>query len=499
MKKEVIMSAFLGLACTGILLSSCSENNDDPSSKPDRTTTDEMYYANQFARDMLETYYYWNKEIAGDLPLLDPETNNDPITTVDQIKYHEDDKVIDKWTMLTNDFKSFTSGVEGVATTYGYMPVTYLLSEQGNECISAIAYVHKGSPAEKAGLKRGDLIYQIDGKPLTTANYTELFNSSSITLSLAELGADNVITPTGKTVSMNAVEMYEDPILCDSIYDINGKKVGYLAYSSFDLASIPQLVEISKKFKAEGVKELILDLRYNGGGYVITESAMASMYAPQEAVSSKKIFEKEEYNDLLTAYYEQEGISTETPFQTEYKVESANLNISTKDANIGLEKVYGIISGNSASASEALLSGLMPYMNVELIGEQSHGKYCTGFMLGTSDVYEKVPAAIENWGIYVMVSIYKNANNETPCMPDGLTPDVAASDDPFVMTQLGDVNEAMLKTALTQAGKTYPAGQNSRSMNLRMKEMPMQRKANFGKRILLPATAHIQHQGLTAE
>ena len=58
-----------------------------------------------------------------------------------------------------------------------------------------------------------------------------------------------------------AVEMYEDPILCDSIYDINGKKVGYLAYSSFDLASIPQLVEISKKFKAEGVKELILDLR----------------------------------------------------------------------------------------------------------------------------------------------------------------------------------------------------------------------------------------------
>lgn len=69
MKKEVIMSAFLGLACTGILLSSCSENNDDPSSKPDRTTTDEMYYANQFARDMLETYYYWNKEIAGDLPL----------------------------------------------------------------------------------------------------------------------------------------------------------------------------------------------------------------------------------------------------------------------------------------------------------------------------------------------------------------------------------------------------------------------------------------------
>lgn len=86
--------------------------------------------------------------------------------------------------------------------------------------------------------------------------------------------------------------MYENPIICDSVYEFNGKKVGYLAYTGFDLKSINPLIEIGKKFKAEGIEELVLDLRYNGGGYVITENVLASMFAPQEAVSSKKVFEK---------------------------------------------------------------------------------------------------------------------------------------------------------------------------------------------------------------
>lgn len=484
MRRRIVLSAVLGLSLTGCLLAGCSDSNEEPSNNSNRTTSEEMYYANIFARDILGTYYYWNEEIADDLSLLDPDNNNDPITTVDQIKYHEGDKAIDKWTMLTNDFNNTTESINGVETTYGYVPITYLLNAQSNECVAAVAYVYKNSPAEKAGLKRGDLIYQINGTQLTTDNYQNLFYSSSITLSLATMSSDNVITPTGNTINMNAVKMYEDPVLCDSIYDINGKKVGYLAYSSFDLTSIPKLVEISRKFKSEGVRELILDLRYNGGGYVTTESAMASMYAPQEAVSSGKIFEKEDYNDYFTAYFKEQGISTETPFQTEFKMESANLDVSTKDANIGLDKVYGIITSSSASASEALLSGLMPYMDVELIGEQSHGKYCTGWMLGTEDVYEKAPSAIKNWGIYVMVSIYKNANDETPCMPDGLTPDVEAYDDPFMPFQLGDTNESMLKTTLIQAGMVYPAEQSSRSMNVRPKAMPTPHKANFGKRIL---------------
>lgn len=280
--------------------------------------------------------------------------------------------------------------------------------------------------------------------------------------------------------------MYENPILCDSVYNFNGKKVGYLAYSSFDLKSIPELINICKKFKNEGIKELILDLRYNGGGYVITENVLASMFAPQINVTNKYVFEKEDYNDFFTEYYEQEGISTITRFETEYNYDEIDLNISTKDANIGLEKIYGIITGNSASASEALLSGLMPYMDIELIGEQSHGKYCTGWMLAAKDAYDKVPQAIKNWGIYVMVSIYKNANDETPCMPNGLTPDVEAEDNPLETYQLGDENEAMLKVALEKAGKVYPASRSQETYTPNLKAIETPQKANFGRRIIIP-------------
>lgn len=489
-KLKLILSYAL---LSGITFTSCT--NEENIDTPENTSiTEETRYANKFAKEVLELYYYWNEEISKDLNKLDPEKNSDPISTVEEIRYHDGTNQVDKWTMLTNNMDEFTSSVDGVSTTYGYTPMVYLLREGSNEVIAAVAFVSENSPAQKAGLKRGDLIYRIDGKTLTTENYLDLFYSSQIKLSLAKL-IGNTITPTTE-LSMTAVKMYENPILCDSVYNFDGKKVGYLAYSSFDLESIPELINICKDFKSEGIKELVLDLRYNGGGYVITENVLASMFAPQTNVTNKDIFEKEDYNDILTELYKQEGISTITKFETEYNYTDINLNVSTKDANIGLEKIYGIITGNSASASEALLSGLMPYMDIELIGEQSHGKYCTGSMLAPEDVYNIVPQAIKNWGIYVMVGIYKNANDETPCMPNGLTPDVKAEDYPTEPYQLGDVNEAMLKVALQKAGKVYPESRSQEAYTPNMKTIETPKKANFGRRIIIPSQSRMPGIGL---
>lgn len=483
----------LTLSCliiSGYVITGCTKEEGNSDNSGDKSKiTEETRYANRFAREALEIYYYWNEEISKDLNQLDPEKNSDPIATVEKIRYHDGTNEIDKWTMLTDNMDEFTSSVEGVTTTYGYTPIVYRLSKESNEVIAAVAFVSENSPAEKAGIKRGDLIYKIDGKTLTTENYLDLFYSSQIKLSMAKLDG-NTITPTTE-LSLEAVKMYENPILCDSVYNLDGKKVGYLAYSSFDLKSIPELINICKEFKNEGIKELILDLRYNGGGYVITENVLASMFAPQVNVTNKDIFEKEDYNEFFTKYYEQEGISTITRFQTEYNYKDMDLNVSTKDANIGLEKIYGIITGNSASASEALLSGLMPYMNIELIGEQSHGKYCTGWMLAAEDAYDKVPQVIKDWGIYVMVSIYKNANDETPCMPNGLTPIVKAEDNPLETYQLGDENEAMLKVALEKAGKVYPASRTQETYTPDLKAIDTPKKANFGRRIIIPSQSRM--------
>lgn len=475
---------FIG-SCLWVSCTDEEQSNDNPQ----ETISNEIYYANMLGKDIMSELYYWNQEIAGDLMQWNITTNEDPIGTVDRIRYHEGDKYIDKWTMMTNDMDSFTNSVGGVSTTFGWNLTVYLISENSNECIGVVNYVSAGSPAEKAGLNRGDVLWSINGKSITTDNYLDLYYASSLTASLAYIDWENgSIGDSGKEVELTAVTMYENPILCDTVYEFNGKKVGYLAYTSFDLISIPELIEVGKKFKSEGIKELVLDLRYNGGGYVITESVLASMFAPKANVDAGDIFEKEEYNDILTEIYREAGISLETPFMTEYDYDEIDLHVSTKDANIGLERIYGLISPNTASASEALLSGLMPYMDVRLIGEASHGKYCTGLMMSGEDAYENCPKEIKNWGVYVMVSIYQNAAGETPCMPDGLQPDTPVQDDQIPLYQLGDVNEPLLRAALTQAGKQYDiANARSRSMSPALQHIDIPQKPVFGKRILLPS------------
>lgn len=500
-KSPGILFSFLFLG--GILYTSCSDDSPQNSNKTQETInpslseiTQEIYYANMFGKDIMSTYYFWNKEINSDLENWNITTNNDPIGTVDRIKYHQGNEYIDKWSMLTNDISAFNNSAEGISTTFGWNLTFYITNENDKQYIGVINFVHDGSPAAKAGLKRGDIILTINNQIITPNNYQDLYNSPTLTVSLGKFDTQTkTITDQNITLNLNAVTMYENPIICDSIYKFNGKKVGYLAYSSFDLKSINKLIEIGKKFKKEGIKELILDLRYNGGGYVITENVLASMFAPQEAVSSGKIFEKEIYNDFLTQALKEEGEELETHFTTEFKYDDVNINVSTQNANIGLEKIYGLISSGSASASEALLGGLMPYLDIQLIGTQSHGKYCTGWILSAENIYEKCPVELKNWGIYIMTSIYQNADGKTPCRPNGLIPDIKSKDEPLLPYQLGDVNETLLRQALMEAGRTYDTNTftHSRNATTFFRKLPFVRKSNFGMRIQLPHSHLIHH------
>lgn len=495
-----LFSMMLSLLLGGSIFTGCSDENsgEEPGGGSEtQEVTEEIYYANMFGKDVMSTFYYWCDEIGTDLDAWNIKTNTDPIGTVDRIRYHEGEKFIDKWTMLTDDMDSFTSSVEGVSTTFGWSLSVYPVSATSNQCVAAVNFVHAGTPAAEAGLDRGDIIVGLNGGNLTTENYLDLYYASALKVDLGRYeAATNTISPLGKSVELTARTMYEDPVLCDSIYEFGGKKVGYLAYSSFDLHSIEKLVETAREFKAAGVEELVLDLRYNGGGYVITENVLASLFAPQEAVDQKLVFEQEDYNDYLTEEYRKLGYSLETRFATEFEYPDGNVtkNVSTKGANIGLKKVYGLIGSGSASASEALLGGLMPYMDVQLIGSQTHGKYCTGWMMAAKEAYKLCPKAIEDWGIYVMVSIYQNADGETPCMPDGMVPDVEVEDVPLLPYRLGDVDEPLLRAALTAAGRTYddePAVQ-TRGLGLQFGRMPDVRKPVFGRRILLPPAALLE-------
>ena len=480
-----------------------------PTPEPEDTTTNDnneptevkVYkdgnaYANFFAYNVMGDVYLWKKEINSSLNTWGNQLGNainkgtdmpDAISKVENIRYKNSSKEdIDKWSMLTDDYSSFTGSVDGVVTTtYGCSYKFYLKEANSNLVVAFVTYVYPESPAEKAGLQRGDVILGIDGKDLDLNNYINLYYSSSMEVTIGKLDTTTgAYVETGKTASMTAVNMYENPVFLSKTFDCGGKKVGYLVFHSFTLDACEDLIAVAKQFKQEGVTELILDLRYNGGGYVITENVLASMLAPEANVKAKDVFQTEVWNDDYMEYYQKNNYDLNTYFQTEWSFEhnEKKYELNTSDTNLGLTKIYALVASGSASASESVLVGLMPYVDVEVIGEQTHGKYCTGWILSATDWYESVVENYDelskknpteygtfseefpwfaqwetyaaNWGIYVMISRYADKNGENPCMPDGLTPDVEASDRIYEPYALGDEREWLLYTALQKAGKT---------------------------------------------
>ena len=288
-------------------------------------------------------------------------------------------------------------------------------------------------------------------------NIYDAFNSRSIELGVTKLDGDH-ISEEVRTVSLQAVDMYEDPILVSKTFDVNGKKVGYLAYTGFDLNSSRSLPDVFRKFKSEDVRDLILDLRYNGGGYAFTENVLASMIAPQANVLAGDIFQTEVYNSILAQAWKKQGEDTNTYFSYVHELSSQKLMIDVSDANLGIDKLYVIVTGGTASASEGLIVGLRPYMEVALFGQQTYGKYCAGILLAPEDFYNKNYdySLIKDWGIYVMISKFADCNGRNDSIPDGIPVDVEVDDNPFDGYQLGDENETMLRAALQAAGKVYP-------------------------------------------
>ena len=465
------------------------------------TISDEIQQADEFAQYALSIYYLWNKEIASAIEKdLDPDTCTDPVATVEKIRYkdgggYNSNKDEDRWTQLFEDITPFQESVQGVATTNGLNLTAYKFKKDKDtdpqSYFFIVNFVYADSPADKAGLKRGDIILKYKGRVITDANLEDAYYGETV----AEYGLgswkEDGIDDGKKSVTLTPVKMYLNPIISTKTFDVNGKKVGYLMYDSFDLDSAKKLIEVCKQFKSEGVKELILDLRYNGGGYVFTEELMASMFAPAANVKAGELYMQEIYNEKLTyEFTKQLGKNfnkTYLSFDHEMGEEGSKgyVKYNTEDANIGLNKIYAIVDSNTASASESLLVGLSPFIDIVTIGQQSHGKYCTGYILGVDDLYETVPSDISKWGIYVMVATYADRDNKNLARPVGIVPSIEEDDTPWDGFNIGNENETMLKAALQAAGKKYALKATTRSLDMmpRIELKMMHNKYKFGKRI----------------
>jgi C-terminal processing protease CtpA/Prc len=239
-----------------------------------------------------------------------------------------------------------------------------------NHIHAHVLYVLDGSPAQLAGIQRGDWLSSVNGQRITTSNYQVLKNGGSIKVARTRIYSTELGYTWQPADTLNlaaSITMEINPFLIDTLYQVEGQRIAYLMYNEFSTGPEnkgteetynEQMKVIFANFKAQQPDALILDLRYNNGGYLQCAQALGSLVAPASALG--KNFVNLQFN------------AKANPQRKAYP-----LLESYAEANLNLSKVYILTTSHTASASEALINGLIPYMgkeNVILIGERTEGK-----------------------------------------------------------------------------------------------------------------------------
>lgn len=256
---------------------------------------------------------------------------------------------------------------------FGPFISTALRADGSTDMGIAPSYVRRGSPAEAAGMRRGDLIFEVNGTRLTTLNYREFMTSlyqnpyGSYTFGYLRYedngqgGYDH--NAYISDVATTAVHIY-DPVLHASILpypEDPSIKIGYFVYESFDLGSQDLLEEAVNWFKENEITDLILDLRFNAGGAVAQSRWLSGCIAGTANYS--KTFTKVVYSS---------GAEENWKFDYGYNNDVDPLGLPV---DLGLSRLYVICSYNTASAAELVISSLRGVdFPVKMIGGTTEGK-----------------------------------------------------------------------------------------------------------------------------
>jgi len=404
---------------------------------------------NKFVYNGLKDYYLWVDQVPNLIAqkyaikdslnaFLNTYTDPNNLFTSLLYKYH----TIDKWSFIVDDSKVIDNWIQGISETMGF---DFMLARIGtsDNVFGFIRYVYKGSPAEKAGLKRGDLFMKVDDQQLTVSNYqTLLFTKASYKLSLAAVLA-NTIALNGNSVTMTAILMQENPIQLDTVLNVNNLKVGYLVYNGFNADFDIQLNDVFKRFKDAAIDRLVLDLRYNGGGSVQTAKYLASMIY---GTATTKVFIKSQYNANYQAYVvSTDGAASLLENFTDKILKTAT-TAETPINTINMSKLYVITSDNTASASELLINGLKPYLQVYNVGINTAGKYEGSFTIKDWDA-NGVVNPNNKWAMQPIVVKIANSAGVSDYV-DGLVPDFSIEEDIVNLLPFGNPNETLLKAVL---------------------------------------------------
>ena len=441
-----------------LVVSGCKDDND-PAPTPDPDLEAERTH--EFVWEAMNSWYYFKN----DVDELSDSFNDNSTNYINFLNSYEGPEDLfesflvgaDPYSYIVADYDELGSSLEAFYDDFGYD--FGLIQITGSEnVLGYVRFVFEGSGAAEAGLERGSFFTEVDGTELTTTNFFDLLiEADSYELGMVDIVEQEqdgeitlVIEDNGETIAVEAEEFEgRSPIWVEKTIDLpNGKTVGYLSYSNFASDFHSELNQVFGNFQAEGVTDLVLDLRYNPGGSVLTALYLNSMIHSTE---NGKLMGSIQYNN------QQSANNGNLFFTDEIEIKNEDFDsIGTEMINsLGLNELYVITSNSTASASEFVINALNPYVNVQLIGETTVGKNLGSISLyddPDSDYTEKEDANTEHtYGLQPIVSKIFNSQNQSD-YDEGFPADIEDHELNYLpdLPALGDENEPLLARALSE-------------------------------------------------
>jgi C-terminal processing protease CtpA/Prc len=348
----------------------------------------------------------------------------------------------DRFSFIVSDFRVLEAALAGITLNHGMEYGLVFYPGSDTNVFGFVRYVIPNSDAAQKGVERGMIFSTINGAQLTNLNFNLLRELTSYEIGLATFNGIN-INPTGENITLNKSELVENPIHIANTLTVEGQKIGYLMYNGFTADFDTQLNSVFGTFKADGVTDLILDLRYNSGGSIRSATDLASMVTGQ---FTGQVFSTQVWNPQLQAIFQQND--------PESLIDRFNSSIRTGAAinSLSLDRVYILTTSRSASASELVINGLDPYIEVIQVGATTTGKFqaSTTFYDGSPPNFRRDEASISHfYAIQPLIFTSANAKGVTGFV-DGIPPTVEFFEDLTNLGVLGEVTEPLLEAALDE-------------------------------------------------
>lgn len=438
-------------------LTSCFEDNDD-----NLISTSDI---NDFVWKGMNTFYLYKDEIvnlANDRFASDEDYNvylnsfPDPRILFESLIYERE--TIDRFSVIVPDYIALEQQFQGTSVSNGMEFGLFRFNASDSQIYGYVRYVLPNTSAEASNLKRGDIFYAVNGTPLTIDNYRNLLlasNSYSIALGTYNNNgtpavADDTITPTETSIALTKAPYTENPIYLHTVLNLGAEKVGYLMYNGFTGTDQfdSELNAVFSEFQSAGISDLVVDLRYNGGGSVNTAIWLSSMITGQ---FTGELLVSEEWNSAIQAQIlASDPESLLNPFVDQMIKTNSNDEVVFQENinHLNLNKVYVLTTGSTASASELVINGLNPYIDVVQVGTTTVGKYQASTTLYDSPNFRRSEANPSH--TYAMQPLILKSINSVGFtdFDNGLVPQISIGENFGDLGVLGNVNEPLLAAAL---------------------------------------------------